>query len=81
MLVLVRLEILLFITQDRCLVCTERTIGSKITLDTPDTTPSDLGLVESDFGPFGESLSIGARYVHGLRRAYHRHENRFGHTR
>jgi hypothetical protein len=36
--------------------------------------------VESHFDPFGESLSTGARQVHGLRRAYHRHENRFGHT-
>jgi hypothetical protein len=40
----------------------------------------DLGHVESYFDPFGESLSTGARQVHGLRRAYHRHENRFGHT-
>jgi hypothetical protein len=81
MLVSVRLEILLFITQDRCSVCAERTTGSKIALDTPDRTPSDLGHMESHFSPFGESLSIGARYVHGLRRVYHRHENHFGHTR
>jgi hypothetical protein len=40
----------------------------------------DVGHVESHFGPFGESLSFGARYMHGLRRAYHRHENHFGHT-
>jgi hypothetical protein len=40
MLVLVYLEIVLIVTQDRCTVCVERTIGSKIVLDTPDGTPS-----------------------------------------
>jgi hypothetical protein len=39
MLDLVRLEILLNLTQDRCTVCAERTIASKIILDTPDGTP------------------------------------------
>jgi hypothetical protein len=39
MLVLVRLEIVLFLMQDRCTVCAERTIGLKIALDTPDRTP------------------------------------------
>jgi hypothetical protein len=39
MLVAVRLEIVLILTQDRCTVCTECTIGSKIILDTPDGTP------------------------------------------
>ena len=29
----------LFLTQDRCTVCAERTIGSEIVLDTPDRTP------------------------------------------
>jgi hypothetical protein len=81
MLISVRLEIVLFLTQDRCMVCAERTIGSKITLDAPDRTLVDLGHVESHFGPFGESLSIGARYMHGLRRAYNRLENHFGHNR
>ena len=26
----------------------------------------DVGHVESRFGPFGDSVSVGARYVHGL---------------
>jgi hypothetical protein len=39
MLVLVCLEIVLILTQDRCKVCVERTIGSKIVLDAPDGTP------------------------------------------
>jgi hypothetical protein len=38
MLVLVRLDIELILTQDRCTVCAERTIGSKIILDAPDGT-------------------------------------------
>jgi hypothetical protein len=35
---LVRLEIVLILTQDRFTVCTERTIGSSIVLDTPNRT-------------------------------------------
>jgi len=38
-LVSVRLEIVLILTQDRCTVCAERTIGSEIILDAPDGTP------------------------------------------
>jgi hypothetical protein len=37
----VRLEIVLILTQDRCTVCTERTIGSQIVWDTPDGLVSD----------------------------------------
>ena len=33
------LEIVLILTQDRCMVCAERTIGSEIILDAPDGTP------------------------------------------
>jgi len=32
------LEIVLNFTQDRCMVCAERTIGSEIVLDAPDAT-------------------------------------------
>jgi hypothetical protein len=35
-LVSVHLEIVLVSVQDRCTVCAERTIGSKIILDAPD---------------------------------------------
>ena len=38
-LVLIRLEIVLVLAQDRCTVCPEGTIGSKIVLDAPDGTP------------------------------------------
>jgi hypothetical protein len=33
------MEIVLICTQDRCAVCIERTIGSKIILDAPDGSP------------------------------------------
>jgi hypothetical protein len=39
MLVLVRLDIVLILIQDRCTVCAKRTVGSKIILDSPDGTP------------------------------------------
>ena len=32
-------DIVLILTQDRCMVCVEHTIGSEIVLDTPDGTP------------------------------------------
>jgi hypothetical protein len=32
----------------------------------------DVGQVEACFGPFGDSINVEARYVHGLRRTYHR---------
>ena len=38
-LVSVHLEIVLVSTQDRGTVCTERTIGSEISLEAPDGTP------------------------------------------
>jgi hypothetical protein len=33
------LEIVLILTQDRCMVCSECTIGSEIILDSPNGTP------------------------------------------
>ena len=35
----VRLEMVLVLLQDRCTVCTKRTIGSDQVLDAPDGTP------------------------------------------
>ena len=40
----------------------------------------DLGHVESCFSPFGDSVIVGARLVHGLRQMYHRVRNHFGRT-
>jgi hypothetical protein len=39
MLVSFCLEIVLILTQDRCTIRVERTIGSEIVLDAPDVTP------------------------------------------
>jgi hypothetical protein len=39
MLVLVYLDVVLTLTQDRCMVCAERSIGSEIILDAPDGSP------------------------------------------
>ena len=33
------LDIVLILTQDRCMVCVKRTKGSEIVLDAPDGTP------------------------------------------
>jgi hypothetical protein len=37
-------------------VCTKRTVGSKIILDAPDGTLGDIGHVKSRFDPFGDVL-------------------------
>ena len=46
----------------------------------PTELLGDVGDVESRFSPFGDSVSIGARYAHGLRKTYHRLSIRFGRT-
>ena len=38
-LISVYLEIVIILTQDRCMVCVERTIGLEIVLDVTDGTP------------------------------------------
>jgi hypothetical protein len=40
----------------------------------------DEALVESHFGPFGDSANLDTRSVHGLCRTYHRLRNCFGRT-
>ena len=61
MLVSVRLEIVLILTQDNYKFCTECTLVSKIILAHPMELLGDVGHVESDFFPFRESVSVGAR--------------------
>jgi hypothetical protein len=61
MLVLVHLEIVLILTQNRCIVYAECNIGSEIILDAPDELLGDVGHGESCFGLFGDSVSVGAR--------------------
>jgi hypothetical protein len=41
----------------------------------------DVGQVEACFGLFGHCVNLDIRYMHGLRRMYHRLENHFGLTR
>jgi hypothetical protein len=50
----------LILTQDRCTVYDQQTIGSEIVLNTPDGSPRRVGRVESHFGPFGDSVGVGA---------------------
>ena len=38
-LVSICLDMVLVLVQDRCMVCSKHTIGSKIVLDAPDGTP------------------------------------------
>ena len=59
--ILVHLNIVLILTQERSTVCVERTIGSEIVLDGPDELLGDVGHVESRFFPFGDIVSVGAR--------------------
>ena len=55
------LDIVLILTQGRCTVCVERTIGSEIVLDAPLELLGDVGHVESHFFSFGDSANVGAR--------------------
>jgi hypothetical protein len=32
----------------------------------------DIGQLEAHFGPFGDSINLKARYVHGFHQMYHR---------
>jgi hypothetical protein len=62
------LEIVLILTQVRCIVCDECTIGLEIILE----LLVDVGHVESCFDLFGDSVSAGAREVHDLRQTNHK---------
>ena len=57
----VRLEMVLVLVQERCMVCAERTIRSEIDLDANNGSPWWLGHVESCFSPFGDGVSVSAR--------------------
>ena len=48
------------LTQDRCTVCTKRTICSEIIWTHAMELLGDVGHVESCFGPFGDSVSVSA---------------------
>ena len=46
-LVLVHLELVFVLVQDKCTVCAKRTVGSDIVMDAPDGLLGDVGHVES----------------------------------
>ena len=60
-LILLCLEIVLILAQDRCTVCAECTMGMEIILAVPDGTPGDVGQGEACFSPFGDSVDLDAR--------------------
>ena len=59
-LVLIRLEIVLVLVQDRCTGCAKSTLGSEIFWIYPKEFLGDVGHVEPRFDPFGDSVSVGA---------------------
>jgi hypothetical protein len=69
------------LVQDRPTVCSEHTIGIAIISDALDGTPADDAQLEARFGTFGDSATLDARLVHGLRRTYHRLRNGIVSTR
>ena len=55
------LEIVLMSVEDRCMVCTKRTIGSDIAFNAPMLILGDEVQVEAHFSPFGNSANLVAR--------------------
>ena len=60
-LVLVHLEIVSILTQDRGTVCAECTTGVEIILDVLDGTLGDVGQGDARFSLFVDSVSLDAR--------------------
>ena len=60
-LVSIRLEIVLVLVQDRCMVYARRTMGSKIVLDTMMELLCIKAQVHARFGLFGDSAKLDAR--------------------
>jgi hypothetical protein len=56
----IHLKILQILTQDRCTVCAEQTIGSKSFWMHQMELLGDVGHVNSCSGPFGDSVRVGA---------------------
>ena len=59
--VLDRLEIVLVLVEDRCMVCAKRTTGSDIVFNAPMVLLGDEAQVEAPFSPFGDSANLDAR--------------------
>jgi hypothetical protein len=59
--VLVRLEIVLVLTQDRRVVCAKRTIGLELFWTHPMVLLGDEAQVIARFGLFGDSANVDSR--------------------
>jgi hypothetical protein len=59
-LILVHLETVLILTQDRYTVCVECAIGSEVILGASDGTHCCHGLSGARFGLFGDSVNVSA---------------------
>ena len=79
-LVSVRFEVVLISTQDGCTICAECAIVSEVILGTPMELLCYMGQVEVCFNPFGDSVDLDTRQVHGLRQMHYRLRNHFGCT-
>ena len=66
-LVLVCLEMVLVLVQDRCMVCAKRTKARELFRTKQMELLGDEAQVEAPFGPFGDSANLNTRSVHGLR--------------
>jgi hypothetical protein len=60
-------EIVLILMQYRCTVMPNVPLAQKLLWLHPVELLGDVGHVESRFGPFGDSVSVGARLVYSLR--------------
>jgi hypothetical protein len=74
----VRLEILLILAQDRCIVWGKHTTWKSFWAHLMEPL-GDLGQIEACFDLFGHSVNLDARQRHGLRPMCNRLENCFGH--
>ena len=77
--VLVCFEMMLVSVQDRCMVCTKRTIGPETVLDAPMVLLGDESQVQACFGLFRDSTSLDARCM-VCAETYHSFTNRIGRT-
>ena len=59
--VLDRLEIVLVLVEDRCMVCAKRTTGSDIVFNALMVLLGDEAQVEAPFSPSGDSANLDAR--------------------
>ena len=59
--VLDRLEIVLVLVEDRCMVCAKRTTGSDIVFNAPMVLLGDEAQVEAFFSLFVDSANLDAR--------------------